>query len=60
MVTIQFQGTDGETYDLNKSTALDFSTLDSQDSILLDGTDTGELQDTSATEDKAFYRVEQQ
>ncbi|MCH7227092.1 hypothetical protein [Haloferula sp. A504] len=60
VVTVQFKGTDGETYDLNKSTTLDFSTLDSQDSITLSGTDTGELQDTGATEDAAFYRVEQQ
>jgi hypothetical protein len=58
--TVLFRGTDGETYDLNKSTTLDFSSLNSQDSILLDGTDTGELRDTNATEDAAFYRVEQQ
>ena len=60
VVTVQFKGTEGETYDLNRSTTLDFSTLDSRDSILLDGTDAGELQDTDATQDAAFYRVEQQ
>jgi len=60
LVTVQFVGIDGATYALNKSTTLDFSTLNSQNSITLDGTDTGELQDTNATEDSAFYRIEQQ
>jgi hypothetical protein len=60
-VTVQFEGgVDGQTYNLNKSTMLDFTTPDIKDSVTLSGTTTGTLQDTSATEDKAFYRVEQQ
>lgn len=57
-VTVEFEGTDGETYDLNKSTTLDFSSLNSVDDVTLSGT-TGTLQDTGATEDEAYYRVEQ-
>lgn len=59
-VTVEFEGEDGETYDLNKSTALDFTTPDIQDTITLSGTTTGTLEDSGATEDRAFYRVEQQ
>lgn len=59
-VTVEFEGADGATYDLNKSTDLDFSTLDSKDSVTLSGTTTGTLQDTNATESSAFYRVEAQ
>lgn len=59
-VTVEFEGEDGESYDLNKSTALDFTTPDIQDSVTLSGTTTGTLEDTGATEDRAFYRVEQQ
>jgi hypothetical protein len=58
-VTVQFEGIDGETYDLNKSTTLDFTTPDIKGTTTLSGT-TGTLEDTTATEEKAFYRVEQQ
>jgi hypothetical protein len=58
-VTVQFEGIDGEAYDLNKSTTLDFTTPDIKDSVTLSGS-TGTLEDTTATEEKAFYRVEQQ
>lgn len=57
---VQFMGVDGETYDLTKSSGLPFSTTSSPDSITLSGADTGVLQDTSATEGEAYYRVEQQ
>jgi len=59
-VTIKFTGADGATYDLNKSTTLDFSSLNSVGSIKLDGTNTGELEDPNATEEAAFYRIEEQ
>jgi hypothetical protein len=60
IVTVQFSGTDGKTYELNKSTDLDFSVPDIKDSVTLSGTTTGTLEDTSATESAAFYRVEEQ
>ena len=55
-----FEGTDGGTYDLNKSTNLDFTIPDIKDTTTLPGTTSGTLEDTSATEDKAFYRVKSQ
>ncbi|MCH7229190.1 hypothetical protein, partial [Haloferula sp. A504] len=58
--TVNFKGTDGVTYVLNKSLDLDFSVPNLVDTVTLSGTDTGTLEDTSATEDKAFYRVESQ
>lgn len=58
-VTVAFEGVDGKTYDLNKSTTLDFTTPDIKDTATLSGT-AGTLEDTTATEEKAFYRVEQQ
>ena len=59
-VTVQFSGTDGKTYGLNKSTDLDFSVPDIKNSVTLSGTTTGTLVDTTATESAAFYRVEEQ
>lgn len=59
-VTVEFEGTDGTTYDLNKSTDLDFSVPDIKDTVTLSGTTTGTLEDTTATESAAFYRVEEQ
>jgi hypothetical protein len=58
-VTVLFSGTDGQSYGLNKSTTMDFSTPDIVDSVTLSGT-TGALEDTSATEGEAYYRVEEQ
>jgi hypothetical protein len=59
-VTVQFSGTDGQTYDLNISTDLDFSVPDIKNSVTLSGTTTGTLEDTTATENTAFYRVGEQ
>ncbi|MCH7228097.1 hypothetical protein [Haloferula sp. A504] len=60
-VTVEFTGgVDGQTYDLNKSTTLDFTTPDIKDTTTLSGATSGTLEDTTATEDKAFYRVEPQ
>ncbi len=63
-VTVEFTGTDGETYDLNKATGLDGTFPDNPDSTpnvtTLSGTTTGTLIDTGATEDAAFYQVKQQ
>jgi hypothetical protein len=58
--TVNFKGTNGVTYVLNKSLDLDFSVPNVVDTVTLSGTDTGTLEDTSATEDKAFYRVQSQ
>lgn len=57
IVTVAFEGVPGGSYDLNKSTTLDFSTADIRDSVTLSGT-SGTLEDTAATGEKAFYRVE--
>jgi hypothetical protein len=58
--TVNFKGADGATYVLNKSLNLDFSVPNVVDTVTLSGTDTGVLEDTNATEGKAFYRVERQ
>ena len=63
-VTVEFTGTDGKTYDLNKASSLDGTFPDSPDSnpdsTILSGTTTGTLTDPGATEDAAFYQVKQQ
>jgi hypothetical protein len=60
-VTIEFAGgVEGQTYDLNKSTTLDFTRPDIKDTITLTGTTSGTLEDATATENKAFYRVQHQ
>ncbi len=63
-VTMEFTGTDGETYDLNKATGLDGTFPDNPDSTpnvtTLSGPTSGTLIDTGATEDAAFYQVKQQ
>lgn len=59
-VTIEFEGVDGRTYNLNKSTDLGFGVLDSKDTVTLSGTTTGTLEDTTPSGDAAFYRVEEE
>ncbi len=58
-VTIGFTGAEGASYGLNKSTNLDFTTPDIVDTTSVSG-GSGTLEDTGATEDAAFYRVESQ
>lgn len=48
----------GARYTLNKSTTLDFSVRNEVGSLTLDETGVGEIQDPSATEERAFYRIE--
>jgi hypothetical protein len=55
---IQFTGVDGKTYVLKKSLTLADGFPTTCDTITLTGTSTGTLQDASATETNAFYRVE--
>jgi alpha-L-arabinofuranosidase len=59
-VTVAFLGTAGTTYALNKSLNLNFTVPNIKSTLYLSGTTSGTLQDTSATEPAAFYRVEQQ
>jgi hypothetical protein len=59
-VTIAFVGTAGTSYALNKSLDLNFTVPNIKSTLYLSGTTSGTLQDTSATEPAAFYRVEQQ
>lgn len=59
-VTVGFTGVDGGTYVLKKGLTLSDSFPTTCGTVTLTGTSTGTLQDTSATEPKAFYRVEKQ
>ncbi len=58
MVNVGFEGIAGLTYQLNKSTNLNFTTPNIKSTLTLTGTAFGSLQDTNATEPAAFYRVE--
>ena len=58
-VTVEFTGAEGVSYGLNKSLNLDFTTPNIVDTTAVSG-GTGTLEDTSATTDAAFYRVESQ
>ena len=57
--TLQFTGTDGQSYSLNKATDMSFSSSNIVDSVALSGSTNGVLQDASVSENEAFYRVEQ-
>jgi hypothetical protein len=59
-VTINFAGVDGGTYVLKKSVTLNDGFPTSCGTVTLSGTSNGSLQDTSATQSKAFYRVEKE
>jgi streptogramin lyase len=59
-VSVGFEGISGLSYQLNKSTTLNFSTPNIKAFTTLTGTSSGSLQDTTATEPAAFYRVEAQ
>ena len=59
-VTVNFAGVDGGTYVLKKSLTLNDGFPTSCGTVTLSGTASGSLQDTSATEAKAFYRVEKE
>jgi streptogramin lyase len=59
-VSVGFEGISGLSYQLNKSTDLNFSTPNIKAITTLSGTSLGNLQDTTATEPAAFYRVEAQ
>lgn len=59
-VTVVFTGVDGQGYVLKKSANLQDGFPVTCGSITLSGTTTGQLQDTSATANRAFYRVEDQ
>ncbi|MCH7228951.1 hypothetical protein [Haloferula sp. A504] len=58
-VTIDFTGAEGASYGLNKSANLDFTTPNIVDTAVVSG-GTGTLEDTAATDDASFYRVESQ
>jgi hypothetical protein len=58
--TVAFEGIDGGTYVLKKSLTLNDGFPVSCGTVTLSGTNNGLLQDTSATEPKAFYRVEKE
>jgi hypothetical protein len=59
-VTVGFTGVDGGTYLLKKGLTLSDSFPTTCGTVTLTGTSTGTLQDSSATEPRAFYRVEKQ
>jgi streptogramin lyase len=59
-VSVGFQGISGLSYQLNKSTDLNFTTSNIKAITTLTGTSLGSLQDTTANEPAAFYRVEAQ